>query len=82
VKGNSTSYRLIFEHLAKPRFTRSGCHASLFSRTADPSAPGGWAIDYRPATVFVSVFFPENSDSTFFSIWHARNAMRTAWTKL
>src|SRR5579864_6376575 len=38
----------------KPRFTRSTRHASLSSRTADPTAPGGRAIDYRPATVFVS----------------------------
>jgi hypothetical protein len=82
VQGTSGPLASHFEQLAKPRFTRSGCHASLFSRTADPSAPGGWAIDYRPATVFVSVSFPDNSDSTFFSIWQARNAMQIAWTKL
>ena len=42
-----TPYRLILSNLQKRCFTHPDRHARLFSRTADPTAPGGraWTID-------------------------------------
>jgi len=42
-------------------YTRAPLVLIFIPVTADPNAPGGWAIDYKPAKVFVSRAFESYS---------------------